>query len=255
MGYTHAEHARWSDALTALDTARKRVPAMTERFALDTMRLRRMASRDGGAQSADLARQSDTLRYYMSLASGAGLQPGMDMAYHYVARGELDAAVKEELRDEQERARVLRLAAASDGASREIIDRALALPLDQGMDPDIMWTALGLALRERRDPAPYAAAIREYKDENAEKMLEFITAVRASTNPADAEQLLDGLPIEARGQAYSAALVILGSRAPAEWRRAADRLLFVPERPYFSMVVAESGATASGVERTPPRLY
>ncbi len=236
MGYTRCEHARWSDALTALDVAWQRVPAMTERFSLDTMRLRRMTSSDGTVSSADLARKSDTLRYYLALNSGAGLQPGIDMAYHHVARGELDAAVKEQLRDPQEKARVLRLAAASDGASREIIDRALALPLDQGIDADSMWTALGLAVRERRDPGPYAAAVREYQDENAEKVLAFITAVRSSANPANAEQLLDGLPIEARGQAYSAALVILGARAPAQWRNAADRLLFVPERPYFSMV-------------------
>ena len=103
----------------------------------------------------------DTLRYYLSLMSGAGLQPGIDMAYHHIARGELDAAVKEKMQDPQEAARVLRLAAASDGASREIIERALALPIDQGIDRDSVWAALGLALRERRDPAPYVAAIRE----------------------------------------------------------------------------------------------
>jgi Zn-dependent protease with chaperone function len=237
MGYTHAEHARWSEAMTALNVARQKLPAMTERFALDTMRLRRMASRDGAAESGDLVQQSDTLRYYMSVSSGAGLQPGIDMAYHYVARGQLDAAVKEQMSDPQETARILRLAAASDGASRQLIDRALALPVDQGVDPDSVWMALGLALRERRDPAPYVAVVREYQDENAEKVLEFITALRSSTNPADAERLLDGLTMEARGQAYSAAVVMMGRSAPAEWRRAADRLLFVPERPYFSMVL------------------
>ena len=237
MGYTHAEHARWSEAMTALNVARQKLPAMTERFALDTMRLRRMASRDGAAESGDLVQQSDTLRYYMSVSSGAGLQPGIDMAYHYVARGQLDAAVKEQMSDPQETARILRLAAASDGASRQLIDRALALPVDQGVDPDSVWMALGLALRERRDPAPYVAVVREYQDESAEKVLEFITALRSSTNPADAERLLDGLTMEARGQAYSAAVVMMGQRAPAEWRRAADRLLFVPERPYFSMVL------------------
>jgi hypothetical protein len=237
MGYTHAEHGRWNDAMGALNVARQQVPAMTERFALDTMRLRRMSSRDGDAQGSDLAQQSNTLRYYLALVSGAGLQPGVDMAYHRIARGEIDAATNEKLQDPQEVARVLRLAAASDGASRELIQRALSLPLDQGFDGDTMWATLGLALRERRDPAPYIAAIREYKDENAEKVLEFIAAARTSGNPTDAEQLLDGLPLEARGQAYSAALVALGTRAPAEWRRGADRLLFVPERPYFSVVL------------------
>jgi hypothetical protein len=237
MGYTHAGHGHWNDAMAALNTARAQVPAMTERFALDAMRLRRMSSRDGDAVGNDLAQQSNTLRYYLSLVSGAGLQPGSDMAYHRIARGELDAAVNEQVQNPQDGARILRLAAASDGASRQLIDRALALPMGQGFDADTMWVALGLALRERRDPAPYIAAIRENKDENAEKMLGFITAARSSSNPADAERLLEGLPLEARGQAYSAALVILGSRTPAEWRRGADRLLFVPERPYFSSVI------------------
>ena len=223
--------------MTALNFARQKLPAMTERFALDTMRLRRMASSDGAAESADLVQQSDTLRYYLALSSGAELQPGIDMAYHYVARGELDAAVKEPMQDQQETARILRLAAASDGASRQLIDRALALPIDQGVDPDSVWMALGLALRERRDPAPYVAVVRESQDENAEQVLEFITALRSSTNPAAAERLLDGLTMEARGQAYSAAVVMMGQSAPAEWRRAADRLLFVPERPYFSRVL------------------
>ena len=43
------------------------------------------------------------------------------------------------------------------------------------------------------------------------RVLEFITAARASTDPAAAEQLLDGLPMEARGQAYTAAVVILAA--------------------------------------------
>ncbi|HKU16326.1 MAG TPA: M48 family metalloprotease [Steroidobacteraceae bacterium] len=238
MGYTHAQHARWDDAAAALNVARQRVPSMTERLALDTMRLRRLSSRDGDAQSADLVQQSDTLRYYVALMSGAGLQPGIDMAYHHVARGDVQAALGEKISDPQETARVVRLAAASDGASRELVGQALALPMDRGIDRDSVWTALGLALRERKDPAPYLAVVREEKDDdNVEKILAFIAAARTSANPLDADQLLDGLPLEARGHAYSTALVLLGPRAPAEWRRAADRLLFVPERPYFSVVL------------------
>ena len=65
----------------------------------------------------------------------------------------------------------------------------------------------------------------------------FITSLRTATNPADAESVLDGVSIDSRGLAYSTAVVILGSRAPAEWRRGAERLLFVPERPYFSAAI------------------
>jgi len=237
VGYTHAGHADWSDAAKALDVARNSVPAMSERLALDTMRVRRMSSEDADAKSSDLVRQSETLRYYVSVISGKGLQPGVDVAYHHVAQGDVDAAIKEKIADSQETARVLRLAAASDGASRHLIARALALPIDQGIDRDSVWSALGLALRERRDPAPYLAIIREGKDDEVEKVLAFITSLRTAANPADADRLLDGLSLEARGHAYSTALVILGSRAPAEWRRGADRLLFVPERPYFSTTI------------------
>jgi hypothetical protein len=212
MGYTHAGHARWGDAAAALDVARKRVPAMSERFALDAMRVRRMSSDEADPKSPDLVRQSRTLRYYLSLVSGKKLDPGIDRAYHHVARGEVDAAVKEKLQNPQEAAHVLRLAAASDGASPEIVARALALPIEQGLDRASVWTALGLAVRERKDPAPYIAAIRESNDEEADKVLAFITALRTSTNPADAEALLDGVSIEARGEAYSTALVILGPR-------------------------------------------
>jgi Zn-dependent protease with chaperone function len=237
MGYTHAEHARWSEALAALDVARKIVPAMSERLTLDTMRLRRILSSDGNAQSSDLLRQSDMLRYYFAVVSGKDLQPGIHTAYHDIAAGHIDAAVKVKVDDPQERARVLRLAAASDGASPEIVARALELPSDQGIDQATLWTALGLAVRERKDPAPYVAAIRQSRDDEAEKVLSFITSLRTAANPADAESVLDGVSIDARGTAYSTAVVILGSRAPAAWRRGADRLLFVPERPFFSAAI------------------
>ena len=59
MGYTHAEHGRWNEAMAALNVARQRVPAMTERFALDTMRLRRMSTRDGDA-AGGISRNSPT---------------------------------------------------------------------------------------------------------------------------------------------------------------------------------------------------
>jgi hypothetical protein len=224
MGYMHAGHGHWSDALAALNTARAQVPAMTERFALDTMRLRRMLSRDGDVSSNDLAQQSNTLQYYLSLVSGAGLQPGSEMAYHRIARGELNAAVNEPVQNPQEAARILRLAAASDGASRQIVERALALPMDQGFDADTMWVALGLALRERRDPAPYVAAIRENKDDNAEKMLQLDQPgrCRAPARRTAARSAWRGLQRGARDPGISCAgRMASGRRSAAVRTRAA----------------------------------
>ncbi|MGH8175691.1 MAG: M48 family metallopeptidase, partial [Steroidobacter sp.] len=235
VGYTHAEYARWSDANSLFDIARQRLPAMRERLALDTMRVRRMVSIDDDPQSADLASQSATLNYYLNLKSGTGLEPGVDMAYHHLDRGALSAAALELEQHPDADRRALRLAAASDGALPELVAAALALPMDQGIDAESIWSALALALRERKDPASYVAAIREYKMDDAQQILDFITVVRTSPDRAAAERLLDGLDLALRGHAYSAAVVLLGEKAPEQWRHAASRLLFVAERPYFAV--------------------
>lgn len=39
---------------------------------------------------------------------------------------------------------------------------------------------------------------------------------------------------EVRALAYSAALVLLGQKAPETWRNASHKLLFTQERPYFT---------------------
>ena len=136
----------------------------------------------------------------------------------------------------------------------------MALPLEQGIDAESVWTALALALRERKDPAPYLAIIRrDYNVPGLQQLLDYITAIRSSRDRAAAERLLDGIDLALRGHAYSMALVLDGKRAPAEWRRGANRLLFVPERPWFNpappAVVTSTVRNEPGVERTPPRLY
>ena len=164
------------------------------------MRVRRMLSADGETHSADLASQSATLHYYVQLSTDVGVQPGIDKAYFYLGRGSLQEAAQEQERNPDADRRALRLAAASDGAPAALIAAALALPMDEGLDVDSVWTSLALALRERKDPAPYLAAIREMKIDETQQILDFITAVRTSTDRAEAERLLEGLDPVLRGR-------------------------------------------------------
>jgi hypothetical protein len=144
------------------------------------------------------------------------------------------------------------------GAPRDSIRAATALPIAEGLDPESVWTSLALALREGKDSEPYLAVIRSYKIDGQQQIMDFIATVRRSGNSADAERLLDGLDAVARGHAYSAALVLMGKQAPVEWRRAVNRLLFVPERPYFVKApradTTQTMEDKPGVKRTPPRL-
>lgn len=258
VGYTRMQQAQWQDALEPLDFALNRVPpSMGERIAMDTLRVRRMLSYDGNVPAAGLEQHSETLKYFMTLESGAGLQPGNDMAYYHLGRGELAQAVKEMKQSPRPEQRILRFAAASDGADRDLIDAALALPITEGIDGDTLLTSLALALRERADPEPYLTAFPDKDSPDARRVLDFIAMIREGGDADAAERLLDGVDVALRAHAYSAALVLRGKQAPKEWRIAATRLLFIGERPYFVPVAPELKAESNsepGVVRTPPRL-
>lgn len=96
---------------------------------------------------AGLLRASPELEYLVSLESGKGLDKSPESAYTALMRGELDKALKLAHADSAVEANVLRLAAASDGASAEIQARALALGPEVGLDNDTRWASIGLAMR------------------------------------------------------------------------------------------------------------
>jgi Zn-dependent protease with chaperone function len=260
--YTYMQQARWQAAVTPLDAARANLPSLRDSLAIDTARVRRMLSTDGDAQTSDLVPHSQALKYFMAVKSGAGMQPGTDMAYYHLGRGAPDLAAREIIEAPSSDKRVLRFAAASDGASEATVQAALALPITEGIDTDSVWTALALALREKKDPSAYLSTVRSYADDDSKQLLEFIAAIRTSANPSEEERRLDGilngLDVTARGHAYSAALVLLGNKAPEAWRRSANRLLFIPERPYFNSApranMTQIVVDEPGIKRTPPRL-
>ena len=55
-------------------------------------------------------------------------------------------------------------------------------------------------------------------------------------DPRAAGRRLDGVDPEESAHAWSAALVLLGRKAPAKWRTSVKRLLFLSERLYFKAV-------------------
>ena len=66
----------------------------------------------------------------LSIETGRELEGTPLEAYASLARGNLDAAVRQANAHKEGRERVLRLVASSEGATRAMIDEALALPLD-----------------------------------------------------------------------------------------------------------------------------
>lgn len=231
--YVAAGNTQWARGIAAAEMAQRKVPALANSIAVDIARMRRASGQDSGAPMTVLTQASSTLRELLSLETGQGIETPALRAYAELARGRIDAAVQLAHGRPQGEARLIRLAAASKGASPALVAQALALPATQGVDDSTVWAALALAQRAGQDTAGYEAVARRAAPMHGEAMLRFADALRRGEAPEQAEQLLAGMPPELRGQGYSIGMVLLGARAPAAWRDAARQLLFASERPFF----------------------
>jgi RNAse (barnase) inhibitor barstar len=145
---------------------------------------------------------------------------------------ELDKAVDEARAEPRVYKRVVRLAAASDGATPELIERSFGIADDAGIDLDTVWPTLALAVRTHRPHEVFLKQAKELGGDAAEPLLSVLQA-----KPQSAAELLRragaGMRPEQRAQASVMVAVLLGDAAPPATRELAKRALFQPERPYF----------------------
>jgi hypothetical protein len=233
-GYSESEAGHWPEAVKAYEQARKQVPSMADAVNLDLARIRRLVAQGRPPMIEELAKSSERLQFLLALESGEGLEEPHLKAYSELARGNLELAVRLAGTKPEGEIRLLRLAAASDGASPGLVSRALALSPDKGVDESTVWASLGLAARMKKDSTLYEQAAGRIASKHAEAILRFMEVARNGKDLEAAERLLDGLPPELRGQGYSVGAILLERKAPQTWRDAAKRLLFASERPYFS---------------------
>jgi hypothetical protein len=100
------------------------------------------------------------------------------------------------------------------------------------VDEDTRWASIALAIRSGKDHTPFLPAKESVEPGDLTRMLRFMDLARAG-DVRKAEESLSGLSPVLRGHAYSMAVIVLGHRAPADWRHGATRLLFASERPAF----------------------
>ena len=72
----------------------------------------------------------------------------------------------------------------------------------------------------------------EFDEDIANSTLEFIDLIKSGNYNA-AEKIPEKFNLWIRGELFSIACIILGDRAPEDWRLYAKNLLFITERPYF----------------------
>lgn len=157
----------------------------------------------------------------------------MRRAYALLARGELSQALAITEGSEEDHVRLLRLAAASDGAGTSLIERALDQPPEMGLDGDTLLPTLALAVRAGRALDPFKQISARILGSDAEPVLKVFSLLQTKADRATLDEAIRGLDPAQRGHIYVAACVLRRPACPPDWRSASRRLLFAPERPYL----------------------
>jgi len=231
VGWDKLESPDWRSAAPELERAMLALPARAPRLALDIARIRRYDNPN--ADLSTLMGHSAMLRSLVSFEPGKGQPDSAEQAYAALASGAAANALMHTGGASEREAHLLRLVAASDGADPALVARALALAPEHGMDAPGAWLMLALAVKAGQDTAVRRELALKAGGRYGKQMLAFFDTIRKGGDPRAAERLLDKVHPEERAHAFSAALVLAGTRAPAAWRDYVRRMLFVAERPYF----------------------
>ena len=229
--YDQFESTDWAAALPAMEKLKARLKPRAEKLAFDIGRIRRYLN--PGTDLAALMEESPRLGYMVKLDQGSGADGSPGRAYAALAKGDLALALSSIKANPAGEPHMVCLVGASDGASAQQVAQALALTPEQGMDMPSLWLRLALAMRAGVKADPYRALTIKSGGPYGARMLAFLDSVKKGADPRVSAQLLGGQTPEARAYAYSAAIVLIGEKAPAAWREHVRRVLFASERPYF----------------------
>jgi hypothetical protein len=221
---------KYDEALAALDVTASALP-LKENTNLFIARLMRMTNhKDTEAKLLGLAAESMGLKTILSLESGNG-GTGWNQAFVLLDKGKLVEAVAWAKNDRLRSRPVLTLAAASEGASREIIDACLQLPNEE-KESNLIWVEIALRDREGRPHAEHDKRAQRWS-KDANNLAPFATLPFLKSGRASIDAALSRLPLDKQAFACSMALVRSAEHAPKSCRSLVRALLFVPERPYF----------------------
>lgn len=235
--FAQGQQQHYPQALALYRQALAHGPMLRNAMAIEVLRLSRLVDPATATQEQPrLAAMSPALANILLLEPGAPTLDGDYRALSLLSDGRVDDAL---LAAEHTAAKghLLRMAAASQGASALLRARVAALPQGVGIDQETVWLALAEG-DDAGDPAIAKILDGIGKESGGEgsmwvqRMQRFI-ALAQRGDAIDAEHALDGVPLEMRAQAYVAGIYLLGSRAPEAWRTFAHAALFAGERPFL----------------------
>jgi Zn-dependent protease with chaperone function/tetratricopeptide (TPR) repeat protein len=233
-GATLAEKGDYGQALPLYERAMKSLAPMRERIALDTARLRRLTHEgEGQPEIRNLVRYSSQLKMLTGIEAARGLEGGALAPYAAMANGRVDEAAELARAMPEGGSRALRLAAISDDAQDAVIEAAFAAPLSDEDDFESTIAMYALALRERRDAAPYGVQLGKQLGEFAPAVISYLDAAHRDPDNSAIYRNLPDVDFRLRLHLLYGACLLKGERAPDAWRQEVARGLFVGERGYL----------------------
>jgi hypothetical protein len=229
----HADVGEYQEAAPLYDKARIGLPAMRDYLALSTARMRRLNS-DGNYEVADLVTQSRQVALFMAIESGNQVQGTPLEPYYAMAQGDLARATSLAASLGDGSPRLVRMIAASDGATGRMMETAFAQPIEESADLESTLAMWGVAARAQRDVKPYEGQAQKLLGEQAPAVFAFLETMRSGGDPVAARATLPKVDLSVRLAAMNAVVVMLGPRSPPGWRKEVYRGLFVGERQYIN---------------------
>ena len=231
-GYSFVDEGNWVKATSELSEAMKLNDGFKERLATDVMRLHRLQGNNSYDIQNKLSSNSVSLWDLLRLENGDSLEASPFRFYSLLNKGDLKGALIAAKEMDGEQARSIRLMAASDGATSEIIKELKKLSSEDGIDSNTVWLAWSHAIKNEKDATAFEnTAYRMYR--NAPLMLKILHKVHKKGAYRNFEKDMYGMSLLERGLTYSTATILAGKRAGKSWKKKANSLLFATERPYF----------------------
>ena len=208
---TQAQNGNFLAAAPLYEKAYKSVPSAREYLAIDAARVRRI-NLGTDASLRDLAQNSQQLRTFAAIESGEDVAGTPLEAYNAIARGQVQRAVALAKKAEKGSEDILWLAAASEGASTEMIETALGVTVPENADVASMFAMYGLAAREGRDTTPYAKSIEAALGADSAPVLEFLAQVRRGADALQAREAIRATDLRTQLFAQNAVVLMRGTQ-------------------------------------------
>lgn len=231
-GYTYIQREEWRNALTCLNVVNEKAPELREIILDEMKRIYHLMNEDSlMVQLNDV--QLPYLRYVQAVENSfESNSEDRFYAYKLLAQGKIQEAIEYCNTDTSLHSTILRLASVSDGASDEVIAKALELPTTKEMSYAELMPAFALSVKKNLSLEKYRELLKSVAGAHVDTLFKFIALVK-SNKIVEADKLLAPMSAEMKGKTSLIGVILLGNKAPLKWSQFASGLLFINEKPYL----------------------